>query len=43
MSAILYFAWTNAKLTRIWEFVLIGGSDIGESLIYLMKYANYAS
>ena len=43
MFDIFYHARINAKLAKILEFVLIGGSDIGESLIYLIKYANYAN
>ena len=38
-----YYAWINAKLAKILEFVLIGGSDIVKSLIYINKYANYAN
>ena len=38
-----FYAWINAESVKILEFVLIGSSDIGESLIYLIKYANYAN
>ena len=45
LLAIVIICLKNANMTRIWGLVLIGGSDpsdIGESLIYLIQYANYA-